>query len=598
MNFPVFSLFPYLSRKRRFQLLIFQLMSILSSFLEIGSLGSLYPFLQAILNPKDVIKSLPIGFLSLSGMNEKNIILFIGIFFLVLVVSSTMVRISTIWVQQSLTANIAADLSTQCFYKLLKRPYIWHITQNSSDVITRLTEDVNQVRSVILSGLNLTLNSLIVLSLGFTLVWISPQITLCATFIFGISYITIYRLTRGTFYREGRLRIESHQRSIKTLQESLGGIRDILLDDCQNVFLNEYSHSVNISRRAVARINFKAQVPRYLIEGITILLVSALAVFLVFQDQKVDNFIPVLGSFTLGAYKILQPLQNIFVAMATMKSNLPSIERMLPYLDGTKYKESPATDDIKRITNFRIEKNIELRNVWFRYQNDQDWVIKDLNLTIPIGSRIGFVGPTGSGKSTSIDLIMGLLKPTKGGLFLDGYNITNDTSLMNAWQQHIAHVPQHIYLSDASFAENIAFGVPVNEIDLVRVKESAQKAQISCFVEEQPHGYSETIGERGIGLSGGQRQRIGIARALYKGAQVLLLDEATSALDNKTEKEFIYSLLSSNNNLTIIMIAHRLSTIEKCDVIYEFSFGKIANNGSYSGLLEKSQSFRSMAKIN
>ncbi|MGR3274565.1 ABC transporter ATP-binding protein [Acaryochloris marina NIES-2412] len=593
MNFPVFSLFPYLSRRRRFQLLIFQLMSILSSFLEIGSLGSLYPFLQAILNPKNVIKNLPIG---LSGMNEKNTILFMGIFFLVIVVTSTVVRVSTIWVQQNLTANIAADLSTQCFNKLLKRPYIWHITQNSSEVITRLTEDVNQVRSVILAGLNLTFSSLIVLSLGFTLVWISPQITLCATFIFGGSYITIYRLTRGTFYREGRLRIESHQRSIKTLQESLGGIRDILLDDCQNVFLDEYRYSVNISRKAVARINFKAQVPRYLIEGITILLISGLAVFLVLQDQSMNNFIPILGSFTLGAYKILQPLQNIFVALATMKSNSSSIERMLPYLDETTYSKSLASVASERNVDFKLEKNIELRDVWFRYQENQDWVIKDLNLTIPIGSRVGFVGPTGSGKSTSIDLIMGLLKPTKGGLFLDGYDATKDSSLMKDWQNHIAHVPQHIYLSDSSFAENIAFGVPIQEIDLVKVKESAQKAQISDFIDEQLLGYSETIGERGIGLSGGQRQRIGIARALYKGAYVLLLDEATSALDNKTEKKFIEELLSNNNELTIIMIAHRLTTVRDCSLIYEFIEGKIVNHGTYDFLSKKSISFRLLAQ--
>ncbi|WP_261890607.1 ABC transporter ATP-binding protein [Acaryochloris marina] len=598
MNFPAFSLLPYLSRRRRLELLLFQILSILSSFLEIGSLGSLYPFLQAVLNPKKVIESLPIGFSGLSRIHENNIILFIGIIFLVIVVTSTVVRIYTIWVQQKLTANIAADLSTRSFDNLLRRPYIWHITHNSSEVITRLTEDVNQVRTVILSGLNIILSSLVVLSLGLTLVWISPHITLLATFILGSSYIIIYRLTRGTFYREGKERIESHQRSIKTLQESLGGIRDILLDDSQSVFLNEYSQSVKISRKAVARINFKAQIPRYLIEGITILLISGLVFFLVLQGKNISNIIPVLGSFTLGAYKILQPLQNVFVALASIKSNSSSIERLLPYLEGAEHRKNLDLLIPTKNEDLILEKSIELRDVWFRYQSAGDWVIKDLNLSIPIGNRVGFVGPTGSGKSTTVDLIMGLLKPSEGSLFLDGYNASEDIDLMKAWRHYIAHVPQYIYLSDASFAENIAFGVPIQEIDLLRVKESAQKAQISSFIEDQSLGYFETIGERGIGLSGGQRQRIGIARALYKGARVLLLDEATSALDNKTEREFISTLLSDNDNLTIIMIAHRLSTVEKCDLIYEFSFGKMVNNGTYNSLLENSHTFCSLAKTN
>lgn len=595
MKISVLRILPYFSKRRHIQLFLFQILSILSSILEIGSLGSLYPFLQAVLNPKEAIKNFPIQF---PNLPDKDLILLMGIFFLTIVIFSTIVRTTTLWCQQVLTANIATDLSTGCFEKLLNQPYLWHISHNSSEVITRLTEDINQVRSVILSGLTLILNSLIVLSLGFTLIWISPIIALSAALVLAACYITIYQLTRATFYREGSVRIESHQQSIKTLQESLGGIRDILLDDSKAIFVDEYSKSVKASRNAIARINFKAQVPRYIIEGITILLISSLAVILVLQGQIIDSIIPVLGSFALGAYKILQPLQNIFVALSTFKSNSPSIDRLIPYLDGIKNKENIYSYSSIRNENFNIHKTIELKNVWFRYGNESDWVIKDLNLLINIGSHIGFVGPTGSGKSTAIDLIMGLFKPNKGGLYLDNKNASEDQELLKNWQQNIAHVPQQIYLSNASFAENIAFGIHKKKINLEKVKEAAKKAQISDFIEQQQYSYYEIIGEKGISLSGGQQQRIGIARALYKGATVLLLDEATSALDNKTEKDFIVDLLSNHNNLTIIMIAHRLSTIEKCDVIYEFLNGKITNSGTFLNLVSDSESFRVLSQIN
>jgi ATP-binding cassette subfamily B protein len=298
----------------------------------------------------------------------------------------------------------------------------------------------------------------------------------------------------------------------------------------------------------------------------------------------------VLGALALGAQRLLPALQQSYSAWASIAGNHASLDDTIELLD----QPLPAELLQPAPAPLLFQKDIQFRGVRFRYANDGPWVLDGLNLVIVKGARVGFVGSTGSGKSTTLDLLMGLLMPTEGELLVDGQPISGIR--VKAWQQTIAHVPQSIYLADTTLAENIAFGVPPDTIDLDRVRQAARQAQIADFIESSPEGYQAYVGERGIRLSGGQRQRIGIARALYKQASVLVFDEATSALDNATEQSVMDAIEGLSSDLTILLIAHRLTTVRRCDTIVELEHGQVVAQGSYEQLLECSPSFRSMAR--
>jgi ATP-binding cassette subfamily B protein len=332
-------------------------------------------------------------------------------------------------------------------------------------------------------------------------------------------------------------------------------------------------------------------VPRFLIEAVAMGAIALLAVLMAYQSQNLSQIVPVLGALALGANRLLPALQACFSAITTLRGYSVSLERVMEALqrpvDPAWLRPVPAA--------LPLQGDLSLQEVWFRYSESTPWVLQDLSLVIKANTTVGFVGSTGSGKSTTVDLILGLLQPERGQMLVDGLPVVGDE--LRAWQRSIAHVPQTIFLSDATIAENIAFGVPPSQIDWVRVREAARWAQLADFIESRPAGYDEVVGERGIRLSGGQRQRIGIARALYKQASVIVFDEATSALDNRTEREVMAAIESLSGELTIILIAHRLSTVEKCDRIFELDQGQVVCSGTFEELLAHSRTFRNLAAM-
>jgi ATP-binding cassette, subfamily B, bacterial PglK len=578
-----------LSPKRRRQLLALQLLSLVAAFGEVANLGALMPFLKLLANPQESLKGLgPLGD-SLRSLPPQNLLLALGLGFVLVVIASSLLRVLTIQVQLKLSALIGSDLGEQVFEAVLDRPYEWHLKHNSSTTLGYLTKDTDQVFSSVQALLTVVVNLAIVILLAGSLIVLAPEMMLAISIFFAGFYLLTYRFTRGQLRIDGQELTKNYQKSLQVAQEGLGGIRDVLLDETQDFFLFGYQKFNRIYRLASAAINIKAQIPRYLIEGFSVILIIGISVYLAMSGQGIDKQLPLLGTLALGAYRLLQPLQQCFNGISSLQANQASLDKIAPYLGSKNHSNQKISrlDAINPLAKSSDSPLVELQKISFRYDLEAPDVLHNISLSISQGERIALVGTTGSGKSTCSDLILGLLVPTQGTISIYGHDLHSSQELINSWKAKVAHVPQQIYLTDASFAENIAFGIPLSSIDHERVRRSALQARISEVIESSPEGYSTLVGERGVRLSGGQRQRIGIARALYKQATLLVLDEATSALDSQTEAEVMQAIESLDRNLTIIIIAHRLSTVRNCDRIVVMDRGEISAIGTYNEL-EKS----------
>jgi ATP-binding cassette subfamily B protein len=478
----------------------------------------------------------------------------------------------------------------EVYRRTLYQPYSIHVVRSSSDVISGIINKVGStVLGVVLPVLTLVSSSLLVLAIMLTLIAINATVALIAIVGFGLSYGLITTIFRRRL-RANSLRIaREHSQMIRTLQEGLGGIRDVLLDGTQPIYCEAYRRSDRQLRRAQGSNVFLAQSPRFALESIGMVLIAALAFTLSRNAGGIAAGLPALGALALGAQRLLPAMQQAYASWATIAGNHASLVDTLDLLDQPIPDETLAPQP----PPLRLQKAVSFRGIRFRYTVAGPWILDGLELDIPKGAKVGFVGQTGSGKSTALDIFMGLLTPTEGLVLVDGEALAGQR--LRSWQRSIAHVPQSIFLADVSFAQNIAFGVPDRDIDMARVREAARQAQIAEFIEGRPGGYDGVVGERGIQLSGGQRQRIGIARALYRNGSVLVLDEATSALDNSTEQSVMEAIASLPGELTVLIIAHRLSTVSRCDFLVELDGGKITAVGTYRDLLERSPSFQRMA---
>jgi ABC-type multidrug transport system fused ATPase/permease subunit len=500
------------------------------------------------------------------------------------------IRILLLWVGNRLAFASGADLGIEVYRRTLYQPYRVHLARNSSEVISGITNKVNGVVfEVLLPLLTLVSSTLLLLAIMLALIAIDPVVASVSAVGFGVSYALITWMSRRRLHRNSQRIAQEQTQVLKALQEGLGGIRDVLLNGTQPVYCDIYRQADYKLRCAQGNNVFIGGSPRFVMEALGMVLIAALAFALSRQVGGIATALPVLGALAIGAQRLLPALQHIYSAWTSIAGSNASLADTIELLDQPQPENmlQPAPAPLL------FQKDIQFKVVRFRYANDVPWVLGCLNLTIPKGSRVGFVGSTGSGKSTTLDLLMGLLTPTEGELLVDGQPISGNR--LRAWQQSIANVPQSIYLADTTMAENIAFGVPLEAIDLDRVRQAARQAQIADFIENRPDGYMAYVGERGIRLSGGQRQRIGIARALYKQASVLVFDEATSALDNATEQSVMDAIEGLSSDLTILLIAHRLTTVRRCDTIVELEHGHVVAQGTYEHLMECSPSFRKMA---
>jgi ATP-binding cassette subfamily B protein len=577
-------LWPHISLRRRRQFGLLLVLMLLASFAEIISIGAVLPFLGVLTAPEHIF-DLPImqpliEWLDLTSPSQLLLPITIS-FGLASIVAGAM-RLLLLWASTRLSFAAGADLSISVYRRTLYQPYSVHCARNSSEVINGISSKTGGVISVINMVLTLISSAALLLTILIGLLSVNPSVAFAAFGGFGLIYTVIIYLTRKQLANNSdRIARESTQ-VIKSLQEGLGGIRDVLIDGSQAAYCKIYSNADLPLRRAQASNSFIGMSPRFAMEALGMVLIAALAYSLSQKPDGIMQAIPVLGALALGAQRLLPVLQQVYFAISSIQGGEASLRDALELLD-----QPIAESAIQPVEHpLPFNKNICLKQLGFRYSPEAPYVFTQLNLTIAKGSRVGFMGTTGSGKSTLLDIVMGLLQPTNGWLLIDNEKVS--TSNNRAWQAHIAHVPQVIFLADSSIEENIAFGVPKDQIDHHRVKQAAQQAQIADTIESWPKQYQTFVGERGIRLSGGQRQRIGIARALYKKADVIIFDEATSALDSETEEAVMQAIESLSKDLTLLIIAHRLSTLKNCTQIVELESGGIKRCGSYQDIVNKS----------
>ena len=563
----------HISFRRRLQMSALLIAMLASGVAELISLGSVIPFLVVLSDPDILWDQTYIRSAATSiGFSEASQLLIPSIIcFALAAIIAAGVRLSNIWLNGELVASIGSDLSCEAYKRTLYQPLLVHVQRNSSTVIAASTSQISMTVAAINAILQSVTSAVVSIGLLTGLLIIDASIAAAAALIFGTAYsllaVTVNKELRVNSYKIA----DATKEQLRALQEGLGSIRDLLLDGSQSTYIDIYRRADRPQRLLQAKNSYLSSFPRYSLEALGMVVISMLGGFLVVQKGSGAAVIPTLGALALGAQRLLPALQQVYGGWAALKSYNADMYGVLNMLN------QPLPKIIDKITPLAFEKKIVLKNVSFRYTEQSELILNNIDVDIQHGQRIGLIGATGSGKSTMIDVIMGLLPPTEGDLLVDGRKINNESesNLIESWRATIAHVPQSIYLADTSIAENIAFGVPKAKIDLERVQLAAQQAQISSFVESSDQGYNSHVGERGIRLSGGQRQRIGIARALYKQANILVFDEATSALDTNTEKSVMTAINSLSSQLTIILIAHRLSTVAGCDKVIELSKGKV-----------------------
>ncbi len=560
-------LWHHLSKRRKKQFWLLFVLMIAAYLAEIISVGSVVPFLGILTSPNDVFQH-PAMEPLIQFLNRKEasqLMLPLTVIFIVATLLASLIRLTLLYFMTRLSYATGADLSIKVYRNTLYQDYLTHVGRNSSELVAGIINKTNVVVGGVVKPI-LVLMSSIFLFLGImsALFIINLKIALTAFIVFGLLYWSVISFTRQKIKENSQIIATNYTKVVKSLQEGLGGIRDVLIDGSQQFYCKLYRKADLPLRRAEGTNTIIGATPRYLIEALGIIFITVLAYSLTTQNGGSRSTIAILGALALGAQRLLPVLQQAYVSYTAINASRSSFQDVLYLLD----QPLPIHATQNEVTPITFEKYIELKNLSFCYSKDAKWKLDNINLKIKKGTRIGFVGQTGSGKSTLIDIIMGLLPPSDGQLSIDDQLITDENK--KSWQAHIAHVPQNIYLSDSTLEENIALGVPKELINHQLIEKVVKQAQIEDLIE----GYHALVGERGVRLSGGQRQRIGIARALYKEANVLVFDEATSSLDNQTEQAVMDSIEALDKNLTIMIIAHRLTTLKGCDKIVKLSQNK------------------------
>lgn len=581
------SLLFLLTPKERKRALLLLIMLLFMALLDLLGVASILPFITVLANPSlietNAILNKIFLFSNTLGIKNNNDFFFaLGIIVFAILVISLGFKALITYVKLRFTGMLEYNISRRLVEGYLHQPYSWFLNRNSADLgKTILSEVSNVIDGGINQFLELIARSFASIGIITLLIIVDPKIALITGLLVTVIYGFIVYSLQNYLSRSGQERLKNNELRYLAVNEAFGAAKEIKVGGLEKAFIKRFSVSTEIMVRINSSEKVMQQVPRLILEAIAFGGILLILLYFITKKGGFNNALPIISLYAFAGYRLMPAIQSIYASLISLILSSPSIKKLY--------------SDIKSLENFNINqdegvlsfnRSISLKNIHYNYQDSSRPALKDISLSIPAKSTVGLVGVTGSGKTTTVDIILGLLQAQKGTLDVDGKVITEQN--LRSWQRSIGYVPQHIYLSDDTVASNIAFGVELKNISQASVERASRIANLHEFiVNELPKKYQTTIGERGVRLSGGQRQRIGIARALYHNPQVLILDEATSALDNETEKAVMDAVNNISKDITIILIAHRLNTVKKCDIIFKFDKGMLIDQGSYDKIINE-----------
>lgn len=590
-------LFALLNKRQRKKFYILQVLVVIMAFTELLGIASIAPFMALVgdisLVEKEGIYS---SLYQLSGLNNPmDFLFYTGVVVLFTLAFSTIISMFTIWRLSLFGSEIGVEIADQLYIHYMQQDWLFHASGSSAQLTKQISTEAMRVTNGIVQPL-MHLNAKIILAIFIALsIFIYNPITaILGLMLFITAYLFLYRVVRRRLKINGNNLSNIATERFRLMNEGFGGIKDILLLNRHYDFIERFQKSGKVFADAQGTNISISQVPRYFMELIAFgAMISLVLLLIKLHEGKLGAILPILAVYALAAFKLLPALQQIYSSITQIKANTAAFESIKnDLISSLKRPQFSISKTIGK--QILLKEKISLENITFSYPGKSNPAIYNLNMIIPVNSVIGIVGASGSGKSTTIDLLLGLLTPQQGEMYIDNIRITETN--VRTWQNTLGFVPQSIYLSEGTIAENIAFGLPTKDINLDQVNNAIKLANLTELVNQLPDGVHTKVGERGVQLSGGQRQRIGIARALYNEAEVLVFDEATSALDGITEKIIMDAIHNFSGKKTIIMIAHRLKTVRKCDIIYMMEQGKVIDQGTYEQLLETNPKFKEMAE--
>ncbi|MCX7121769.1 MAG: ABC transporter ATP-binding protein [Gammaproteobacteria bacterium] len=571
---------------------------VLAAIVNVMGIAFVAPFIAIVADPNSINTHSKVAWLynHLHFTSTHSFLLFLGVLVFIVLIIGNGIGALTRWLMLKFTNMRSFTLSKRLLENYLQQPYVYFLNKNSAVLSKNILSEVDVVVSHVLRNL-LEMSSkcvamLLIISFLFL---INPILAAGITLTLGGAYVIIYAFVRRRLGEVSRIYSEAKDQRYRIASKTFGGIKEIKLHGCENVFLDAYAKPALRFANQQATGQIIAEMPRYALEVIAFGGIVLIVLYLLATKQPVADIMPLLAIYAFSGYRLMPGFQTIFGAIASIRADAQALD-ILHHDLTTKQHSADVSHSIKPYERLSFTEKLTLNDIQFIYPESKNTIFNKINFTINAGESVGIVGETGAGKTTVVDIILALLQPSSGKILVDNIEITGENA--RHWQENLGYVPQHIYLSDDTIAHNIAFGIKPDEIDINRIEQAAKMAAIHEFImNELPNGYATQVGERGIRLSGGQRQRLGIARALYRDPQLLVLDEATSALDSITEEHIMQAVYNLSRKKTVIIIAHRLSTLIACDKIYVFSKGVVQDVGTYQELILRNDNFQRLAKV-
>lgn len=583
-----------LSRAEQKQAIFLLIMIVVMAFLDVAGVASILPFMSVLVNPELIQTNIALReiYLFFNFSSVEGYLFFLGLLVFIILLFSLAFKAATNYIQMRFVLMREYSIGKKLVEGYLRQPYTWFLDKNSAHLAKTVLSEVGVVLGgALMPMMNLVAQGLTTIAILSLLFMVDIKLASTVMTFFGFVYGIVFLMTSGFLTRIGNERVNANQVRYNVIYETFGAIKDIKYMGLESHYLDKFSNAARIYATNQAAAQVLAQIPRFALEAIAFGGMLLLVLYLMVTSGNFSEVLPIIALYAFAGYRLMPAFQQIYSSFSQLRFIQPSLNILYDDVMSQKF------DDVTCVESGMTFKDyIELKNIDFSYSSRPFKVLRGINLKIQSRQVVGLVGTTGSGKTTLIDIILGLLKPKSGDLFVDG--ILVDQSNLRNWQALVGYVPQQIYLADETIAVNIAFGVNPAEIDQVAVERAAKIANIHDFiVKELPEGYQTVVGERGVRLSGGQRQRIGIARALYRNPQILILDEATSALDNLTERAVMEAVNRLSHQITIILIAHRLSSLQQCDLVYVLDKGVVVASGSYDDVVTQSDIFRAMSAL-